>query len=217
MTSTAPYPPRDAHEEFANTLTHGAGVVLSVAGAVALLSSCSHWSVALACGLYAVTLVATYAASALSHGVQQPDWKHLLGVWDQGVIFLLIIGTYTPFLVAYLPSSWTMPVLVLLWGAALLGFASKVLVKHRIDHTFSPLPYVALGWLPAMILAPFVPLACLLWMAVGGVLYTVGVIFLVLDRRVRYFHAAWHVFVLGGSSCHYFAILSFVVLPTGIA
>jgi hemolysin III len=109
------------------------------------------------------------------------------------------------------------PVLVLLWGAALLGFASKVLVKHRIDHTFSPLPYVALGWLPAMILAPFVPLACLAWMAVGGVLYTVGVIFLVLDRRVRYFHAAWHLFVLGGSSCHYFAILSFVVLPTGIA
>ncbi len=208
MPSSDPYPPRDAHEEFANTLTHGAGVVLSMAGAVALLSSCSH---------YAATLVATYAASALSHGVQQPDWKHLLGVWDQGVIFLLIIGTYTPFLVAYLPSAWTVPVLVLLWGAALLGFASKVLVKHRIDHTFSPLPYVALGWLPAMILAPFVPLACLAWMAVGGVLYTVGVIFLVLDRRVRYFHAAWHLFVLGGSSCHYFAILSFVVLPTGIA
>jgi hypothetical protein len=92
-----------------------------------------------------------------------------------------------------------MPVLVLLWGAALLGFASKVLVKHRIDHTFSPLPYVALGWLPAMILTPFVPLACLAWMALGGVLYTVGVIFLVLDHRVRYFHAAWHLFVMGAA------------------
>jgi hemolysin III len=217
MPGTAPYPPRDEHEEFANTLTHAAGVVLSVAGGVALLSSRTHWTVAVACGLYALTLVATYAASALSHGVQRPDWKHLLSVWDQGVIFLLIVGTYTPFLVAYLPAAWTMPVLLLLWGAALLGFASKVLVKHRIDHTFSPLPYVALGWLPAMILAPFVPLACLAWMALGGVLYTVGVIFLVLDHRVRYFHAAWHLFVLGGSSCHYFAILSFVVLPRGIA
>jgi hemolysin III len=175
-----------------------------------LLASCTHWTIALACGLYTATLVATYAASALSHGVQQPEWKHRLAVWDQGVIFLLIIGTYTPFLVAYLPSAWSWPVLVLLWGAALLGFASKVLMEHRIDHTFSPLPYVALGWLPAMILTPFVPLACLAWMAAGGVIYTMGVIFLVLDHRVRYFHAAWHVFVLGGSACHYFAILSFV-------
>lgn len=217
MPSTTPHPPRDEHEEFVNAVTHGAGVVLSGAGAVALVASCSHWTVALACGLYAVTLVATYAASALSHGVRRPAWKRLLSVWDQGVIFLLIIGTYTPFLVAYLPSPWTMPVLVLLWGAAFLGFASKVLAKHRIDHTFSPLPYVALGWLPAMILAPFVPLTCLVWMAAGGVLYTVGVIFLVLDHRVRYFHAAWHLFVLGGSTCHYVAILSFVALPQGIA
>jgi hemolysin III len=217
MPDTAPYPPREDREELVNAVTHGAGVVLSGAGAVALLSHCSHWTVALACGLYAVTLVATYAASALSHGVRSHAWKRLLSVWDQGVIFLLIIGTYTPFLVAYLPSAWTMPVLVLLWGAAFLGFASKVLAKHRIDHTFSPLPYVALGWLPAMILAPFVPRACLAWMAVGGVLYTVGVIFLVLDHRVRYFHAAWHLFVLGGSTCHYFAILSFVALPQGIA
>ena len=216
MPSIAPSPRRDVHEEFVNAVTHGAGVVLSGAGAVVLLSNRPHWTVALACGLYAVTLVATYAASALSHGVQQPTWKRLLSVWDQGVIVLLIIGTYTPFLVAYLPSPWTMPVLVLLWGAALLGFASKVLAKHRIDDTFSPLPYVALGWLPAMILAPFVPLACLVWMAVGGVLYTAGVIFLVFDHRVRYFHAAWHLFVLGGSTCHYFAILSFVALPQGI-
>ncbi len=215
--NTAPHPPRDEQEEFANTLTHGAGVVLSGAGAVALLSVCSHWAVMLACGLYALTLLATYAASSLSHGVRRPDWKHVLIVWDQGVIFLLIIGTYTPFLVAYLPTPWTVPVLALLWGAALLGFASKVVVQHRVDHTFSPLPYVALGWLPAMILAPFVPVECMVWMAVGGVLYTVGVIFLVLDRHVRYFHAAWHVCVLGGSACHYFAILAFVVLPHGIA
>ena len=210
MPSTAPHPPRDARQELANTITHAVGMVLSLGGAVALLASCTHWTIALACGLYTATLVATYAASALSHGVQQPEWKHRLAVWDQGVIFLLIIGTYTPFLVAYLPSAWSWPVLVLLWGAALLGFASKVLMEHRIDHTFSPLPYVALGWLPAMILTPFVPLACLAWMAAGGVIYTMGVIFLVLDHRVRYFHAAWHVFVLGGSACHYFAILSFV-------
>jgi len=210
MPSPAPRPPRDARQEFANTITHAAGVVLSLVGAVALLASCTHWTIALACGLYTATLVATYAASALSHGVQQPEWKHRLAVWDQGVIFLLIIGTYTPFLVAFLPSAWTLPVLALLWGAALLGFASKVLAAHRVAHTFSPLPYVAHGWLPAMILAPFVPLACLAWMAAGGVVYTVGVIFLVLDHRVRYFHAAWHVFVLGGSGCHYFAILAFV-------
>lgn len=217
MCSTHPHPPRDANEEFANTLTHAAGVVLSLAGAVGLLVICSHWAVMLACSLYALTLVATYAASSLSHAVRRPDWKHVLIVWDQGVIFLLIIGTYTPFLVAYLPAGWTMPVLFVLWGAALLGFASKVVVQHRVDHTFSPLPYVALGWLPAMILAPFVPLECMAWMAAGGVLYTVGVVFLVLDRRVRYFHAAWHVCVLGGSTCHFFAILAFVVLPHGLA
>jgi hemolysin III len=213
MSTTGPRPPRDAKEEFANALTHGAGVVLSLAGAAVLLCICSHWAVTLACGLYALTLVATYAASSLSHGVQRPDWKHVLTVWDQGVIFLLIVGTYTPFLVAYLPTAWTLPVLVLLWGAALLGFASKVLVQHRVDHTFSPVPYVALGWLPAMILMPCVPIECMACLAVGGVLYTVGVIFLVLDHRVRYFHAAWHLFVLGGSACHYFVILAFVVLP----
>ncbi len=215
MHPTGPRLPRDGNEEFANALTHGLGVVLSLAGAIALFSICSRQAVVLACGLYALTLVATYAASSLSHGVRRPDWKYVLTVWDQGVIFLLIIGTYTPFLVAYLPAAWTMPVLVLLWGAALLGFASKVLVQHRVDHTFSPLPYVALGWLPAMILMPWVPLECIAWLAVGGVLYTVGVVFLVLDHRVRYFHAAWHLFVLGGSTCHYFVILAFVVLPHG--
>ena len=215
MRSTGPRPPRDGKEEFANTLTHGAGVVLSLAGALVLFFSCARQAVVLACGLYALTLVATYAASSLSHGVRRPDWKHVLTVWDQGVIFLLIVGTYTPFLVAYLPSAWTMPVLVLLWAAALLGFFSKVLVQHRVDHTFSPVPYVALGWLPAMILMPWVPLECIAWLAVGGMLYTVGVVFLVLDHRVRYFHAAWHVFVLGGSTCHYFVILAFVVLPHG--
>lgn len=202
-------------EEAINTLTHGIGLALSLAGAVAIgfITRSADIGMAIACGVYAVTLIAVYLFSTLSHAVRQPRARHLLRTWDQGTIYLLIVGTYTPFIWQYLPSPYRWAMLAAVWGIALVGFISKVVVHHRVDAV-SALSYVLLGWFPALALINQVSLACLTWMAVGGLLYTGGTLFLALDTRYRYFHAAWHVSVILGSALHYYAILTFVVPGT---
>ncbi len=116
------------------------------------------------------------------------------------MVYLLIVGTYTPLMWKYVPAAILWPMLALIWAAAAAGFYSKVFVHHRIDGRFSALTYLALGWVPAMVLIGYVPRGSMTWIALGGVSYTVGVLFLTFDRRVRYFHAVWHLFVMLGSA-----------------
>ena len=134
---------------------------------------------------------------------------------DQGCIYLLIAGTFTPLALEYLRGGWWWLLMAAMWGIALVGFSSKVLWAHRVEAV-STAAYVCMGWLPAVALKPMiaiVPAGCLWMMLAGGLCYTVGTLFLTFDRKALFLHAVWHVFVIAGSAVHYFTILHYV-LPT---
>ncbi len=203
-------------EEIANSITHGTGFLLSLAAAcfmVPVAIASGDMAIVIGCSVYVTTLVAVYAASTLSHVVQEPNCKRLLRMWDQGVIYLLIAGTYTPWGLAYLQQTswwWMTPVM---WGCAIVGFLGKVTFAHRLNRVEVPL-YVLLGWLPvvsAWYLRHTVDSAGLHWMLAGGILYTVGTIFLVCDRRAPFLHSVWHILVICASAAHFWAILRYVV------
>lgn len=206
---------RSLVEEIVNSLTHGVGLILSVAGASILfsrvLSQPDRWRL-LGCGIFATTLVAVYAASTLSHAVAKPAWRRAFRILDQACIYLLIVGTFTPFAIEYLPFGWWWLFLVLMWTAAMIGFLSKLLFLHRID-AITIWSYVMLGWLPiipAWVFFDVVPWGASAWILIGGLCYTAGTVFLVLDHRPWHFHAIWHLFVVAGSVCHFYAVFVFV-------
>ena len=201
-------------EEPINAATHSLGCLLSAGATVAivLLHAAAGVGQLLATLVFTVSLTTMYAVSALSHAVNQPRRKYLLRAWDQGVIYLLIVATYTPFLWKYAPFPIMVTTLFAIWLAAIVGCISKVVYLHRVDDRLSPVSYIALGWVPALAVCYCVPWACLQWIALGGVLYTVGVFFLSFDRRVAYFHTVWHVSVIAASGCHFYAIYQFVLM-----
>lgn len=208
--------PQSATEELANSITHGLGLAASLVGA-AVLVRLADWQSAVGAGClaYVVTLVAVYGASFLSHAVRTPVWRQRFRMLDQGFIYLLIAGTYTPYALAYLGSEWSL-LSAAMWAIALLGFASKVFARHRIDSVSLGL-YLVLGWLPIVAARPLlerVPAEGLWWIVAGGLSYTAGTVFLRLDTRYRYFHAIWHVLVIAGSLCHYAGVLWYVVPAT---
>ncbi|MDA1051891.1 MAG: hemolysin III family protein [Planctomycetota bacterium] len=207
-------PDRSQSGELANSLTHGTGLLLSLAGAGFMIPATQAltFGVQLAVVAYVASLVAVYGFSTLSHAVQSTAGKHRLRAWDQGTIYFLIVGTYTPFVAAYLPPTQAVLLSTGLWLVAGFGFWSKVVANHRINEAFSSWTYIALGWFPALMFIGYVPFGCAMWMALGGVCYTVGTVFLVLDTRVSFFHAVWHVFVIVASACHFYAILTYVVV-----
>ena len=206
---------RSRAEEVVNSVTHGIGLILSLAGSPILViraRSQTDPSRLVGCCLFAMALLAVYAASTLSHAVPQPAWRRNFRILDQGCIFLLIVGTYTLFALEYLPFGWWWLFLLLMWTAALIGFLSKLLFLHRIDAV-TIWSYVSLGWLPiipALIYLNLVPWDALAWILIGGLCYTAGTVFLVLDHRRFHFHAIWHLFVIAGSVCHFCAVLLFV-------
>lgn len=207
---------RQAAEEFANSTTHGIGLLLSmVGGGTLLLAAGQRMNGVLfaGCAVYAATLVALYLASTLSHVYHRSPQKRLLRMLDQGCIYLLIAGSFTPFALAYLSAgSWKF-LLAGIWITAIGGFLSKVVWAHRVDSV-SVWVYVLLGWMPATATKPImetVPVDCLLWVGAGGLCYMIGTLFLTCDTKVRYFHAVWHLFVIAGSICHYVVTLRYVV------
>jgi hemolysin III len=220
--STLPPPAHPEHlyqrKERANTITHGIGLLLSLAGAVALVTRALHcgdsWHVA-AAAIYSLSLIAVYAMSTLSHAVSTPDRKRVFRVLDQACIYLLIVGTYTPFSLVFLRSAGWSSFLGALWFVALAGFFSKILWRHRVDAV-SVWLYVILGWAPVFAWRPLVhmvPAIALYGMLIGGLCYTIGTIFLCLDKQYAHFHVLWHLWVMAGSLCHYVVIFLFVVAP----
>jgi len=201
-------------QEIANVATHGLGFLLCLAATAYVAGMVGSLRIGLAasCLVYTSTLTAVYAVSTISHAVQRPRAKFLLRAWDQGIIYLLIAGTYTPFTWSGLEGPFRAFVLVLLWGAALTGFLFKVVRHHRVNN-FSPVTYIMLGWVPAVFLFSSVSRECLVWMLLGGVSYTVGTLFLRYDHRVRFFHAVWHLFVIVASACHFYAVVVMVIFP----
>lgn len=211
----AEFPKQSGAEELANTVTHGMGMVLSVTGTGVLLGFAWRQGMSpaqlFATLLYCLSLIAVYAASTFSHALQEPHRKHLFRVLDQAVIYCLIAGTYTPFIFLYLPSRQSWLVFAMVWSLALVGFISKVLLKHRIDAV-AVANYVLLGWVPAATMFYLLPFDCLMWMLVGGCFYTAGAFFLTFDQRVPFFHTAWHTFVLLASAVHFYGVLHYTVV-----
>jgi hemolysin III len=196
-----------AEDERANAVTHGVGCLLSLLafGVLATHPADPPLGLRLASMVYAVAMALVYFCSTMSHAVHDPRRRNRWRAWDQGTIYCLISATYTPFVWSGSPPGWRDPLLVAIWAAAAIGFYSKVFAKYRVNGA-STVTYVLLGWLPAIPLFARTPNTCLVWMVAGGLAYTAGIYFLIYDYRQRYFHAAWHLMVITGSSCHFIAI-----------
>ena len=164
--------------------------------------------------MFGVTLILLYAASTWYHAACRPDVKRRLRMLDHAAIYLLIAGTYTPFVLGPLraDAGWTLFSAV--WGMAGLGVLYKLLLGPRFP-ALSTLSYLAMGWLAVLVLRPLadrLPSAGLAWLVAGGLLYTVGVGVFVWERA-RYGHAVWHGFVMAGSACHYWAVFAYAIPP----
>jgi hemolysin III len=200
----------------ANSITHGVGAALAVAGAAYLVVASTRgsvWTIA-SCSIFAATLVLVYLCSTLYHSLVRTRARHVFHVLDHAAIYLLIAGTYTPFTLVSLrgPVGWTLFAIV--WALAIAGviFKSFAVGKFVVAST---VVYLLQGWLAIFAARPLVHaigLHGMMWLGAGGVLYTLGIVFFSMDR-IRYFHAAWHLFVLAGSIAHYFAVLFYVVAP----
>ena len=191
-------------EEITHSVSHGIGTGLSIAGLTVLVVLAVLYG-------NGTCLVILYLASTLYHSFQQPRVKYIFRLIDHAAIYLLIAGTYTPFLLIAIRGVWGWTLLIIIWGLALLGISFKTLFTHRFEK-ISVLTYILMGWLSLVAINELVanlPVSGIIWLAVGGVVYTVGVVFYVL-HRIPYTHALWHVFVLAGSICHYVAILLYL-------
>lgn len=206
---------RQPGEEFANALTHGVGFAASLFGLIGLQifshSGANPW-LFVACAIYGASLVALYAASTLYHMFQDQRVKQMLRTADQVCIYLLIAGTYTPFILSYMRPGWRDVMIGLVWAFAIGGAIYRIAFANAFPH-ISALPYIAMGWLAVIAIKPIVesfPPGLLFWIVAGGLFYTGGVIFYRRDH-VKYSHAIWHLFVMAGSLCHYCGVLYYVV------
>jgi len=199
-------------EELANALTHGVGLLACLIGVPILITSYlarGDLLLVLGVSVFAASLLAVYTTSTLYHAVPHPRAKHALRLADHVAIYLLIAGTYTPFTLGVLRGTWGWALLAAIWTLAALGIFFK-LVFHSRFRKVSTAFYLAMGWLIVLAIRPMalqMPSAGIMLLAAGGLLYTGGVIFYV--RKAEYAHAIWHCFVLGGSACHFFAVLGY--------
>jgi hemolysin III len=202
-------------EETINAVTHGAGAVLGAAGLAVLVVLAALRGDArhvVSCAIYGATLVLLFTSSTLYHSFRGPRVKHVFRVIDHSSIYLLIAGTYTPFLLVSLRGAWGWSLFGVVWGLALAGIAFQIFFVDRF-RLAQTLIYLGMGWLVVLATRPLlqrVPLGGLLWLLAGGLSYTLGAVFY-LWRRLPYHHGIWHLFVLAGSVCHYFAILLYVI------
>jgi hemolysin III len=209
---------RYIQDEIANSITHGAGMALSLVGAIVLVVLAVQRGgprEIIGCTVYGLSLVGVYTASTLSHVVQEPRRRRWFRMLDQAMIYLLIAGTFTPVSLYYLRGGYWWILFSSMWVVAALGFFSKLVLAHRVDSVAIVL-YVLMGWLPALAAKPMiaiVPSGCLWLMAGGGALYTIGTLFLAFDRKAVYMHATWHIFVIAGSAVHYYAVLEYALPP----
>lgn len=204
-------------EELANVITHGLSAIAAVAGLVVLVMFAAMegdvWRV-VTFSIFGSCLVVLYAASACYHAVRPGPLKQALRVVDHAAIYLLIAGSYTPFMLVTLRGPWGWSLFGVVWGLAIIGTVYKILCLEKWP-AFSVGLYVLMGWLAIIAIKPMLaslPTGGLAWLVAGGIVYTVGVIFFVWER-LPYNHAIWHGFVSAGSVCHFIAVLWYV-LPT---
>ena len=201
--------------ELFNSVTHIFGAAAALVGLLVLLiyASASGDPVKIAsCGIYGGTLLLLYTFSSLYHGTSGRK-KTIFRMFDHQSIYLLIAGTYTPFMLVTLRGAWGWSLFAAVWGLAVFGIIFE-LFPQKGKRVLPLILYLGMGWMLMAAIGPLrraLPARGLGWLLAGGVFYTSGVIFYALDKRVRYFHGVWHLFVLAGSVSHYFAVLFYVV------
>ena len=199
-------------EELANSISHGVGFVLAIASLPLLLAfsgpATSAINIVAMC-IFSATMMLLYGISTLYHALPAGRAKTWLNRCDHAAIYLFIAGSYTPFVLGVLRGGWGWSLFGVVWTMAVLGFTAKMF--NRLRHPlWSTGLYVAMGWVAVVAAAPLiarVPGAGLALLVAGGLSYTAGAVVFLFDSRVRFAHFAWHLFVLGGSTCHFFAVL----------
>jgi hemolysin III len=207
-----PAPPLKPDQEWANALTHGIACLGTIGlGSYMVRVALPYGSgITMACLVYATSVFATFGFSTLSHIVRRQPMLNTMRAWDQAMIYAMISGTYTPIAYRYASESTQVALLAAIWVAAMVGIVGKLLFQHRIN-SIGTISYLLLGWLPAIPLAPQVPSDLAWWMVAGGVLYTIGVVFLLNDSKLRYLHAVWHLAVMAAAVAHFLGIMHYVV------
>ncbi|PWW15755.1 hemolysin III family protein [Pantoea sp. AG702] len=203
-------------EEIANSISHGLGCLFGIVGLMLLLDKASVMNAGLTAivssSLYGGSMILLFLASTLYHAVSHPRAKRVLKKVDHCAIYLLIAGTYTPFLMVGLQSPLAYGLMAVIWGLALLGIIFKLTIAERFK-ALSLVTYLCMGWLSLIVvyqLAMKLSAGGIWLLASGGIIYSLGVIFYVA-RRVPFNHAIWHAFVLGGCVCHFCAIYFYVM------
>ena len=200
-------------EEIANAISHGAGFLLAVASLPILLQYASRLAGpadVVGATLFAATMMLLYLVSMLYHALPAGRAKHWFNRLDHAAIYVFIAGSYMPYLLGVLRGAWGWTLFGIVWGAAACGVAAKLF--NRLRHPlWSTGLYVAMGWVALIAAVPLVerlPLMGLAWLVAGGLSYTLGAAVFLLDSKVRYAHFVWHLFVVTGSACHFFALLA---------
>ncbi|RMF37231.1 MAG: hypothetical protein D6753_17985 [Planctomycetota bacterium] len=197
------------------TWTHGLGVVLGVGLSVYFWSgSWQPFDLQVAVRVFAAAVILLYFCSAASHAVWEPRSRNWWRAADQAAIYVLIVATYTPFVCLAFEGPTQTVFLAVLWGLAAAGAVSKLWLKHRIN-AISTVSYLMLGWLPALGLIPYSSWLSCVGMAIGGLLYTAGIPFLMLSSRHWHAHTIWHLMVLAGTSAHAATIVLVLRAQTG--
>lgn len=216
MTEKSEKPRYTLGEEIFNSVSHGTGGALAVAG-TAVLIVCSAiysdaWAVVSSC-IYGASLIILYTMSTLYHAITNEKAKKFFRIMDHNTIFFLIAGTYTPITLAFMRGALGWVLFGVVWAAAIVGIVLNSIDLERFRKP-SVVCYVAMGWVIIIAFKPFiesVPTISLVFLLIGGAFYTIGVIFYAL-KKVRYFHSVWHLFTVAGSVFHYFAVLLGIIM-----
>lgn len=206
--------------ELANALTHGVGLALSIAGLVMMVvyaANLGDVTKIVSVSVFGASMILLYMSSTLYHGIPIRSAKKYLRAFDHACIFLLIAGTYTPVTLVSLKGGWGWSLFAIAWGLALFGVLFKVFYVDRLEYV-SLAVYLGMGWMGLVAAYPVYHAlsgAGLLWLALGGLMYTFGVIFYVW-RTLPYNHAIWHLFVMAGTACHFVTVYKYV-LPVEVA
>jgi hemolysin III len=202
-------------EEILNSVIHGAGALISIVGLILLIVFSQFYgqtSHVVSCTIFGVTLVLLYTASTLYHSCRKQNIKHVFRILDHSCIYVLIAGTYTPFMLIIVRGALGWTIFAIVWSLTILGIVFKAFFVNRFKIV-STLAYILMGWLVIFAIKPLfraLPGEGIAWLIAGGLAYTLGTIFYGW-KKLPFNHAIWHVFVLAGSTCHFMAVLFYVI------